>query len=165
MECNGVELCDISPFFVFYFWRQLRSEIPTRSNTNIKPFRHVSDAFYTYNNQYLGRSFIDGNMIYVTVSSLSWPFEIHNHFSRYICQNGVTTGLMQTFDLPAQGLFHAEVCVWGWILHVLYSHPAQPDGMNVRSSKVINVSRLHYNSNGPSLKLDSSCSGNTEWLN
>jgi hypothetical protein len=65
------------------------------------------------------------------------------------------------------------VYVWGSIflwkkyhdLHVLYSHPAQPDGMNVRSSKVINVGRLHYNSNGPSLKLDSSCSGNTEWLN
>jgi len=112
-------------------------------------------------------------MIYVTKSSLSWLFEIHNHFSRYICQNRVTTGLLQTFDLPTQDLFHAEVYVWSSVfswkrhqdLRVLYSNPAQPDGMNVRSSKVINVRRLHYNSNGPSLKLDSSCSGNTEWLN
>jgi len=50
-------------------------------------------------------------MIYVTVSSLSWLLEIHNHFSRYICQNRVTTGLLQTFDLPTQDLFHAEVCL------------------------------------------------------
>jgi hypothetical protein len=47
---------------------------------------------------------------------LSWLFEIHNHFSCYICQNGVTTGLLQTFDLPAQDLFHAEVYVWSSIV-------------------------------------------------
>jgi len=103
---------------MLYCWRQLGSEITRRSNTNIKPFRHVSDAFYSYNSQYLGRSFVDGDMIYVTMSSLSWLFEIHNHFSRYICQNGLTTGLLQTFDLPAQDLFRTEVYVWGSIFSV-----------------------------------------------